>query len=100
VHPLSEGGQGHEGHLSTGSTIGRGPGPLPIGSRWEAATPHRGDDTQPYRFFFFFVAFFFAMSRLTSSRREIHRCIGPRYFFFFFLAFFFMDGLTPLLGAQ
>jgi hypothetical protein len=57
-------------------------------------------DTQLYRFFFFFVAFFFAMSCLTSSRREIHRCTGPRYFFFFFLAFFFMDGLTPLLGAQ
>jgi len=59
-------------------------------------------DTRPYRFFFFFVAFFFAMSGLTSPRREIHRCTDPRYFFFFFflVAFFFIDGFTSLLPAQ
>src|SRR5262245_3583006 len=38
LHALPEGGQGHEGHLST---HGRGRRPLPNGNWWEAATPHR-----------------------------------------------------------
>src|SRR5207249_1948593 len=38
LHALSEGGQSHEGHLSTD---GRGVGPLPSGDWWRAATPHR-----------------------------------------------------------
>src|SRR3989442_1931477 len=38
VHPLPQGRQGHEGHLST---LGRGRCPLPSGNWWEAATPHR-----------------------------------------------------------
>ena len=60
------------------------------------------DDTQPYLFFFFFVAFFFAIRGLTSSRRGMHYgTVAPRYFFFFFfVAFFFMDGFTPFLPAQ
>src|SRR5438876_668639 len=40
LHPVSQGGQGHQGHLSTG-TNGRGRRPLPIGTWWEATTPHR-----------------------------------------------------------
>src|SRR5437867_1037624 len=38
MHPLPQGGQGHESHLSTN---GRGRCPLPNGNWWEAATPHR-----------------------------------------------------------
>src|SRR5256712_10834362 len=37
VHPLPQGGQGHEGHLSPN---GRGGCPLPNGNWREAATPH------------------------------------------------------------
>src|SRR5207244_5238210 len=41
LHPVSQGGQGHQGHLSTG-TNGRGRGPLPDRRGWEATAPHRG----------------------------------------------------------
>src|SRR3989449_10015432 len=70
LHPVSQGGQGHQGHLST-RTNGRGPTPPPdwhlVGGR------HPPPQTcNTYFFFFFFVAFFF-ISGLTSSRSGIHR---------------------------
>src|SRR5438128_4925393 len=37
VHPLSQGGEGHKGHLST---TGGGITPSRLVSGWEAATPH------------------------------------------------------------
>src|SRR5207245_7330521 len=40
LHPVTQGVQGHQGQLRT-RTNGRGRRPLPIGTWWEAATPHR-----------------------------------------------------------
>ena len=96
LHPLSQGGQGHEGHLST-STNGRGQCPLPIGNWWEAATPHLRLP-RPYFFFFLAAFFFFAIEDLTSSvLRRADRRHGSPYFFFFLAAFFFaMESFTSL----
>src|SRR5436309_6010102 len=69
VHPLPQGGEGHEGHLSTHT--GGGVGPLTNGEWWEAATPHR---REPRHYFFFFLAFFF-IERLTSFRRETRAAV-------------------------
>src|SRR3989449_5377737 len=44
LHPVSQSGQSHEGHLST-TPNGRGRRPLPIEGWWEAATPHPGPAT-------------------------------------------------------
>ncbi len=92
MHPLSEGGQSHEGHLSTN---GRGQSPLPIG---KVGGRHPPPATARAYFFFFLAAFFFfAMTDLTSSvPRRVNTSPQP-YFFFFLAAFFFaMESFTSL----
>ena len=91
VHPLSQGGQSHEGHLSTN---GRGQCPLPIGKVGGRHPPPC--HVRPYFFFFLAAFFFFAIPDLTSSvPRRMNR--SPCYFFFFLAAFFFaMESFTSL----
>jgi hypothetical protein len=95
VHPLPQGRQGHEGHLST-AHAGGGVGPLPHGQRWEAATPHQA---QPRYYFFFFLAFFF-IERLTSFRVQAVCRPHRIYFFFFFVAFFLATRSPPSAIVQ
>jgi hypothetical protein len=65
---------------------------------WEAATPHR-DARAPY-FFFFLVAFFFAIEDLTSLRWRFHcasRC--PSLLLLFLGRLLLLHELTPLLES-
>src|SRR5437762_4067893 len=64
LHPLPQGREGHEGHLST---HGRGLTPPP---EWSTVGGRHPPPAEPRPYFFFFLAFFF-IERLTSFRREV-----------------------------
>jgi hypothetical protein len=66
MHPLSEGGQGHEGHLSTKHKR-EGAMPPPDWSLVKGRHPPPAQH-RPYFFFFLAAFFFFAIRDLTSSK--------------------------------